>query len=206
MSLAALPAVQAVLDAAAVQDHLDLCGTSYGGLIAVRLTQAHPGQIHRLALLEPAGLGRELPGRVRLAAVPLLSRAILARPGARGIRWELRQLTTSLRLPPEREQTLVAYLLASARAGDRRWFARALRRFTDRRGQREILSDAELAALACPTLVVWGERDRFFPTVHARRAATLIPRSIMRMVPGAGHSPNWERPKEVVALLSGFFG
>ncbi|HEX9108610.1 MAG TPA: alpha/beta fold hydrolase, partial [Longimicrobiales bacterium] len=100
LSLAALPAVLAVLDSAGAPQELDVCGTSYGGTLAFRLAQARARRVRRLALLEPAGLGREMPRRVRLAALPFLGGAILARPGKRGIRWELRQLTTSLRLPP----------------------------------------------------------------------------------------------------------
>ncbi len=206
MSLAALAAVHAVLAAADVGAPLDVCGTSYGALVAFRLAQAEPGRVRRLALLDAAGLGREMPGRVRLVALPLLGRVVLARPGERGVRWELRRLVTSTRLPPEREAALVCYITASARACDRRWFARALRRFTTPRGQREILTDNELAGARPPTLVLWGARDRFFPTAHARRAATLIPRSLLRLLPEAGHSPNWERPGAVAALLGGFFG
>lgn len=205
MSLAALAAVEAVLAAANVQDPLAVCGTSYGALVAFRLAQAEPARVRRLALLDAAGLGREMPRRVRLVALPLLGRVVLARPGERGVRWELRRLVTSTRLAPEREAALVAYITAAARACDRRWFARALRRFTAASGQREILSDDELAAARPPTLVLWGARDRFFPTAHAGRAATLIPRSLLRILPEAGHSPNWERPREVAALLDGFF-
>ena len=59
--------------------------------------------------------------------------------------------------------------------------------------------------LGMVVLVVWGARDRFFPLSHAHRAATLIPRSVLRIIPESGHSPNWERPAEVAALLAGFF-
>lgn len=204
LSGAALPALDAVLAAAGVE-RFDLCGTSFGGLLAARLTQAAPARVRRLALVDSAGLGREAPRRVRIAALPLLGSAMLSRPGPRGIRWELRALVTSTPLPSERENALVAYLLASARVASRSWFVRALRRFVGAAGQREVLSDAELAGIRQPTLVVWGARDRFFPTSHGRRAAAAIPRAVLRVMPDAGHSPNWERPAELASLVSGFF-
>ncbi len=205
LSRAALPPLLEMLRSAGVE-RFDVCGTSFGALVALRLVQVMPERVRRLALVDAAGLGREMPGGMRLLALPLLGSALLARPGARGIRWELRRLVTSTRLPPEREAALVAYLLASARAGDRRWFARTLRRFAGRGGQREILADDELRAVRQPTLVLWGARDRFFPGSHGERLAGAIPRSVLRVIAASGHSPNWERPAEVAALLAGFFG
>jgi pimeloyl-ACP methyl ester carboxylesterase len=204
LSRAAVPALEAVLVAAGA-GQVDLCGTSYGGLLAVRLTQGSPGRVRRLALLDSAGLGREAPPTMRLLTVPGLGRLLLSRPSPRSVRWELRTRMTVLRLPPATEDALVAYLTASAQAGSRAWFAHALRAFAGARGQREVIADAELADLHVPTLIAWGERDAFFPASHARRAAALVPRAVLRVVAGAGHSPNWERPGEVAALLSAFF-
>ncbi len=204
LSASALPALAAVAAAGQV-GRLDLCGTSFGGLVALRFAQAQAGRVRRLALLDTAGLGRRLPGGLRLLALPLLGPALLRRPTRRTIRWELRRLTTSSPLPREREEALVAYLLACARRADRHWFARAIRRFCGPYGQREVLSDAELAGLSPPTLLAWGTRDRFFPVAHAQRAAARIPRSIFVPLPGLGHSPNWERPSQVAALLAAFF-
>lgn len=204
LAAGALPALEAVLEAAHVHE-MDLCGTSFGGLLAVRFVQAHPERLRRLALLAPAGLGSEMPRGLRVVALPVLGPLLMQRPTARAIRWELRRLTTTLPLPREREDALVAYLHACARYADRTWFARAIRRFCAPRGQREILGDAELAVLSPPTLLLWGTRDRFFPLAHARRAAQRIPRSILLTLPGVGHSPNWERPAEVAALLAAFF-
>lgn len=204
LSRAAVPALVALLDAAGA-DRVDLCGTSYGGLVAVRLAQLQPGRVRRLALLDSAGLGREAPAVLRLLTIPGLGRALVARPSARTVRWELRTRMVATPLPPVTEAALVAYLTASARAGSRAWFAHALRAFASLAGQREVLTDAELAALALPVLIVWGERDAFFSVTHGARAAALVPHALLRVVPGVGHSPNWERPVEFGRLLTAFF-
>lgn len=178
-------------------------GTSFGGLAALRLAQRRPGLVERLVLLDAAGLGRDVPFLVQLVRIPLLGPALL-RPSRAGTRWLLDRLLTSRPLPREHANALVEYLVWSARAGDTRTLARAVARFCDLRGQREVLTDAELAALALPTLIVWGADDRFLPGWHGARAAALIPRSVLVCIRNAGHSPNWEAPDEVADILVPF--
>ncbi|MGH7551805.1 MAG: alpha/beta fold hydrolase, partial [Longimicrobiales bacterium] len=102
----------------------------------------------------------------------------------------------------ERE-ALVDYLWISARA-TARVMAAALRRFTGVLGQREVLTEAELAAVRQPALVLWGERDRFVPLSHGERAARLLPHASLHIIRGAGHSPNWERAEEVTQRVRAF--
>nr|PZN91355.1 MAG: alpha/beta hydrolase [bacterium] len=180
-----------------------LVGTSFGGLVALRLAQRRPERVERLVLLDAAGLGRELPGLVRLAGLPLLGPAVL-KPSRPGTRWLLDHVLTSRPLPREHAAALVDYLFWSARTGDARLLAAAVARFCDLGGQREVLGDEELAALHAPTLVVWGAEDRFLPAAHGERAAALIPRSAFVRIRGAGHSPNWEAPEELLAALVPF--
>lgn len=47
----------------------------------------------------------------------------------------------------------------------------------------------DLAALACPSLVLWGDRDPYLPTHFARAYAEALPGSQLQLVPGAGHWP-----------------
>lgn len=175
----------------------DLVGTSFGGLVALRLAQRRPDVVGRLVLIDSAGLGREMPMVVRWAGLRVLG-PLLLRPSRWGTRWLLRRLMTSGQpLDPSFEPVLLEYLYRSARAGDPALLARAFRLFTGARGQREVLDDGELAALHAPTLVVWGRRDAFFPPSHAERAAAGIPRAKLCWIEGAGHSPNWEAPGAV---------
>jgi pimeloyl-ACP methyl ester carboxylesterase len=186
-------------------DRCAVVATSFGSLAALRAAQLFPGRTSRLVLLNAVGLGRELPLAVRLAGLPLLGRAG-ALPSRRGTRWLLRGLLTrpGVRLPREHEAALVEYLYASAAAGDPVWMARVYRLFGGWRGQRDIVSAAQLGALQLPVLVVWGALDPFLPVSHARRAASLIPRSVLRLLPRAGHSPNWECPDEVMRVVTPF--
>ncbi|MBI4409667.1 MAG: alpha/beta fold hydrolase [Gemmatimonadetes bacterium] len=196
--------VSAWLGAAAIE-RCALVGTSLGGLLALRLAQREPGRVRRLVLLDAVGLGRELPLLVRCAGLPGLGRLLL-RPTRSGTAWLFRRLLTSdrSRLDAAHQAALIDYLWSSARAGDARGMARAVRRFADPGGQREVLTDAELEALRVPVLVVWGERDRFVPLAHALRAAARIPGAELRILAGVGHSPNWEAPEAFLAAALAF--
>jgi pimeloyl-ACP methyl ester carboxylesterase len=57
--------------------------------------------------------------------------------------------------------------------------------------------------LGLPLLAVAGERDERY-VAAARRLAELAPRGALRLVPGAGHAPQLERPRELARLLLEF--
>jgi pimeloyl-ACP methyl ester carboxylesterase len=195
--------LEAWLDARAIQS-CDIVGTSFGALAALRLAQGVRIRVGRLVLIDAVGLGAELPWVVRCACTPV-GGPVLARSTSRaGTRFLLRRLLTSTRLPPEHEEALVRYLAASAQLDTTRHLERALRGFGALRGQTEILSDGELRALRIPTLLMWGERDRFVPASHAARAARNLPHATVHVIAGAGHSPNWERPDAVADALLEF--
>jgi pimeloyl-ACP methyl ester carboxylesterase len=48
---------------------------------------------------------------------------------------------------------------------------------------------ADLGRLACPALILWGDRDPYLPTRFANAYAEAFPSSQLEIVPGAGHWP-----------------
>ncbi|HWV58449.1 MAG TPA: alpha/beta fold hydrolase [Longimicrobiales bacterium] len=179
-------------------------GTSFGGLLALRLAQLAPERVARVVVIDSVGLGRELPWPVRLATIPGIGRLAL-RPSRSGARALLRTLlvTDPARLR-DHEDALVEYLWRSAAAGSLTDMVTAVRLFGGLAGQREIIADPELSDIAQPVLVAWGERDRFIPLRHALHAAATIPRGRLGIIRGAGHSPNWEAPDELLATMEPF--
>ncbi len=188
-------------------DRFALVGTSLGGLVGLRLAQLLAGRLERLVLLSSAGLGRWLPWPVRVAALPWLGRLLL-RPSLAGTRRVFRRYLTANRagLPAEHEEALVTYLYRSERLGDAGFLHRALRAFAGPAGQRDVVTAGELVALGLPVLVCWGDRDRFFPLRHAYRAARCLPQGRLEIIPGAGHSPNWETPEAFLERAGPFLG
>lgn len=51
-----------------------------------------------------------------------------------------------------------------------------------------------LAALQCPTLVIWGSDSDVLLEVQARRMADTLPRGELVAVPGVGHAPTLAEP------------
>jgi pimeloyl-ACP methyl ester carboxylesterase len=65
--------------------------------------------------------------------------------------------------------------------------------------------EAELAAIACPTLVLSGEHDRAVVSARSERTAKQIPGAEFRIVPRAGHTSTVEEPGAVIAALESFY-
>jgi pimeloyl-ACP methyl ester carboxylesterase len=178
-------------------------GTSFGGLVALRLPQYF--DISRILVTDSVGLSRRLPPLLRLATLPLVARMVVS-PTRKGTRAMLRHALTATHLEPVHEQGLVNYLYASARRSDARTMTRAFIRFAGLHGQRDVLSHDELRAIADRLLIVWGARDRFLPVSDVKRAAALAGCAEVRMIPRAGHSPNWENPDALLDIISEFLG
>jgi pimeloyl-ACP methyl ester carboxylesterase len=181
-------------------------GSSFGGLVALRLALDDPARVGSLGLVSAAGLGRAvspalvlptLPGygevAVALGKTPLgaaqrvRGRAALlfANPLAAPPEWSAEGIRLA-RTPGFLEATL-SVLRAAVGPG----------------GQREVLL-GELPALTTPTLVVWGTRDRVFPASQARDAAARLRDGRLELIPACGHLPHVERPDRFSEILVRF--
>jgi len=65
-------------------------------------------------------------------------------------------------------------------------------------------SRPDLAAIACPTLIVWGDHDRIVPPSSAEEFGRLIPDSRVVVFEDTGHVPMIERPDRFNQLLVDF--
>jgi len=64
--------------------------------------------------------------------------------------------------------------------------------------------EGRLDRVAAPTVVLWGEQDRWVPVALGRALAAGITRSAFVSVPRAGHSVQEEAPGEVNHLVIRF--
>lgn len=67
-----------------------------------------------------------------------------------------------------------------------------------------LISDAELASIASPTLIMHGTRDRIVPVEYARILHKKIPNSHLHLF-DAGHPAHLRYPAEHIALVLDFF-
>jgi pimeloyl-ACP methyl ester carboxylesterase len=178
---------------------VDVLGWSMGGFIAQQLAIQHPDRVRRLVLAatNPGGPGTVL-----------------------GPRW-VQEVDSA-------GDSLDAYLLTNFPAGQRN----AGRRFVERvdacldsgdyppdrvpAATRRAMVDAEdpwlrstanvaaLVTVAAPTLVITGRDDVVTPPANSRLLARAIPGSKLRLVPDAGHSFLFQRPKAAARSIAAF--
>ena len=184
-----------------------IVGHSLGGGVALQFAYQFPELVDRLVLLDSGGLGTEvspllraaaLPGAdpvVRLLATPLVHRA-LVRGGEAMERF-------GLRAGADLEEVAQGLRNLSDPAA-RHAFLRTVRATIGVRGQRVSARDKLYLAEHIPTLLLWGAEDRIIPVEHGRATHEAIPDSRFETLPGVGHFPQLDAPREVAARIRRF--
>lgn len=55
-----------------------------------------------------------------------------------------------------------------------------------------------------PTLVLWGEKDRFAQPSYGQSLASALPAARLTLIPGAGHYPEIEQPDATIRAIDAF--
>jgi len=63
-----------------------------------------------------------------------------------------------------------------------------------------------LDAVHVPALIVWTDRDPYFPVSVAERLRGLLPRADLHVIPDAGHLPQEEQPAAFLDVVLGWLG
>jgi pimeloyl-ACP methyl ester carboxylesterase len=191
---------QLKIDAAAV------VGNSMGGFIAAELAIAVPQRVERLVLVSAAGISthqhrgsaQAMPALRKLEQILMATGAWTASKSdtvARRARLRDATLGVVARHPRRLPAPLAAELLRGAgKPGFLQGFEAVL--------DYEIRE--RLGEIACPTLIVWGDRDRLIGVRDADVFAELIPNSRKVIFADTGHVAMLERPDEFNALLTEF--
>jgi pimeloyl-ACP methyl ester carboxylesterase len=64
--------------------------------------------------------------------------------------------------------------------------------------------DARMRAIAVPLMVIFGAEDQIYDADAALQAYSDVPGVRTAKIPGAGHSPNVEKPAQTAALINEF--
>jgi pimeloyl-ACP methyl ester carboxylesterase len=62
----------------------------------------------------------------------------------------------------------------------------------------------EVGKIKASTLIVWGDRDAYFPRSDQEALASAIAGSQLTVYEGAGHALHWEEPAHFAADLVSF--
>jgi pimeloyl-ACP methyl ester carboxylesterase len=188
------------IDAAAI------VGNSMGGFIGAELAISFPQRVERLVLVSPAGLSTHADPRTE-RALPTLRRAerivaaytgwLAAHSDAVTRRPRLRRATMNI-VAAHASELSGALAAEQLRGAGKPGFVEALQAILDYDvGER-------LPEIACPTLIVWGARDRLISVRDAERFEELIPDSRKVIFADTGHVAMLERPAQFNALLEQF--
>jgi pimeloyl-ACP methyl ester carboxylesterase len=193
-------------DVAALVRHLgaeraDVLGFSYGGGVAMRVADQHPGVLRRLILASTTAypeIRAELPPERAAMCGDVtwdldlpdgeLSRAMAYADLPTAI-WRLdradewRAVLERVRFTSDWNPPFAAGTLKPARPAD---------------------PPGALNAWGGPALIVHGEHDLTFPIEAARRLHTEVPASTLTEIPAAGHMAHFDTPAAWLAAIRGF--
>ena len=181
-----------------------LCGQSLGGGIALLYAIRFPEKVEKLVLVDCAGLGEEVIWTLRWMTLPLIGElSSVPTRSAVALFFKLAVKNPAV----VTDELIDLYHGYFNRPGRPAFLLRLVRSLVDfRRVKRDVVSPVleNLHRVACPTLIVWGERDRVFPLSHGRRGVERIKGADMRVMRDCGHIPFFERPGEFNELVLDF--
>ncbi len=180
-------AVRELIDKAGLAG-ADLAGSSVGGSLAAEVAAIWPEKVKRLALIAPFGLyDEEDPATDPWAQKPDEQAALMTlRPEVYKALKEMPAGANSIEWPIEQTRASEAAARIFWPLGNTR-----LRR--------------RLPLIAAPTLILWGAEDRVLPRSHAGVIAEAIgAKAEIRIIAGAAHLAELDKPDEVAAAILGF--
>jgi pimeloyl-ACP methyl ester carboxylesterase len=166
---------------------LDLVGHGFGGWIAAEYATFYPERVRRLVLITPTGL--RVPGK------PIRDAAAMDGTQLFNLLFNDRA-NIDIVLPDFADQETIVHLYEEARTMARlAWNPRYSPKLQRR-----------LRRIACPTLIVGAEHDRFVPDQMCDLYAECIADARVERVPGTGHALVIEQPAAVARLVLDFLG
>lgn len=163
-------------------------GLSLGGIVALRLAEAAPDRVDRVAVLSATA-------RPPRAAQHDSWDTMAARTAAGGFAGVTHDLLPSLVGPTYQDELRGAVTAMADDVGPRR--------FLDQLAAQHSRTDLRpsLATIACPVLVCAGQHDALAPTDAQQEIAQSVPHGVFHVVADAGHLSSLEQPVEVSRVL-----
>jgi len=183
-------------------------GHSMGGQIATTLALRYPVLVNKLVLLNPALSGR-LSTRVNL----------LMRPHVMAERFRFLEwlLYVAAKTPLDYTDFLLKPSNFAERAKVTEQAYATIRADARRRGQGQVRAACfvamqkgdlrgQLGRVEPPTLVLWGAEDNIVPLRDAGAVAEEWPKADLRLIPNAGHWPQFEQTDVTLRHIAHFLG
>jgi pimeloyl-ACP methyl ester carboxylesterase len=191
-------------------DRVQAVGGSIGNLWVLRLAQAHPSRVERLVLLGAGPLTSDtgVPPFIRLLRTPLGKLITVVPENRRMLGRQLGALGHATggdagQIP----KAFIDWHLAMSRETDWARHERDMvRAIVGRHGYLPglVLTNAEIAGIEQPTLMVYGTADPIGSIASWRRFTGRLPRGELEVVEGGGHLVWYSDPGRVGACVAQF--
>jgi pimeloyl-ACP methyl ester carboxylesterase len=179
--------------------HVDRCylaGNSLGGKIAWEYALAYPQSVRKLILIDAAGYPRQSrPLPIRLASTPILKNILLYITPRFLVEKSLKEVYADDRKVTP--QLVDQYYDMACREGNRAAFVATA----------AIPEDDDylkIKQIQTPTLILWGEADRWIPVENAYKFEKDLPHNKMVIFRDLGHVPQEEDPAESIKAVLTF--
>ncbi len=172
-----------------------LAGNSMGGTIAALYALRHPDRVASVAFIGA-------PHGIRSAQPSAMDRLIDAGQ-APLVAHDAAAFDAMMDLVFAQRPYLPGPILATARTDAMRNAPSNLRLWRAQLKDRYLLQ-TQVGGLRPPTLALWGQQDRVFDASGADELRSRLPQARIEMLPGLGHLPMMEAPKEVAGRYALF--
>lgn len=180
-------AIKSLLEALEI-DEADIIGNSVGGWVAATFAAHYPEMVDRLILIDVAGFKAMFEGEPPVNFDPSTVEEMQA----------LINITINsdvAQTPGLAEKALEAYVSSGEKAVSEVW------------GKSLFMSprlEEVLPKISAPTLVLWGEDDKLFPSILAEVFAAQIDDAVSELIPNAGHFPQLDNLEDTIAAIDDF--
>lgn len=185
-------------------ERANLVGISGGGCVALKFALSFPDMLEKLVLISSVGLGKEIAIGLRLATLPLVGE-LLTRPSRATSALLIKQAAYDQSLATDELIEMIYQM--SILPGVQRTLLQIARTSFNLFGLRPELINPilnQLKTITAPTLIIWGQQDRFVPVAHAHFAAKTIPNARLDIFENCGHWAPLEYPEKFNTLVCEF--
>lgn len=187
-----------LLDSLGISRPIDVVGCSYGGGVAARFAELHPGRVKKLVIYD--GLVSDYTSAMadsiaRTVGAPSML-AVMGTPSVNDLRF-------GIRLSLYRDPPLPGFILRQIYETNVKDFRPAQVTLIQDLMANEALFARKRYDWKMPVYLIWGERDELIPnsTGRAIMRRNGIPEERWTTIPRTGHVANLERPKAFNEVL-----